>query len=136
MSVNRKKNLKIIFKNENRKIIIPWSIQKDTVLKKVEKTKGVYFWANKKKYIDLCSQLVNINLGFQSPEVIKAIIKQTKKLSFIGPKFENENRNKLAKILVDLYPGKMGKVFFSDSGARANEIAFIIAKQYTKKRKF
>ena len=97
---------------KNRKIIIHWSIQKDTVLKKFEKTKGVYFWANKKKYIDLCSQLVNINLGFQSPEVIKAIIKQTKKLSFIGPKFENENRNKLAKILVDLYPGKMGKVFF------------------------
>ena len=65
-----------------------------------------------KKFIDFCSQLVNINLGFQSPEVIKAIINQTKKLSFIGPKFENENRDKLAKALVNLYPGKMEKVFF------------------------
>ena len=120
---------------KDRKIIIPWSVQKDTTLKKVDKTKGVYFWVKKKKFIDFCSQLVNINLGFQSPEVIKAIINQTKKLSFIGPKFENENRDKLAKALVNLYPGKMEKVFFSDSGARANEIAFIIAKHYTKKKK-
>ena len=97
---------------KDRKIIIPWSVQKDAKLKKVDKTKGVYFWVNKKKFIDFCSQLVNINLGFQSPEVIKAIINQTKKLSFIGPKFENENRDKLAKVLVNLYPGKMEKVFF------------------------
>ena len=115
--------------------IIPWSIQKKNNLKKVDKTLGSFFWIKKEKYLDFCSQLVNINLGFQHPRIIKAIIKQTKKLSFIGPKFENENREKLAKMIIDIYPGQMGKVFFSDSGARANEIACIIAKQYTKKRK-
>ena len=117
------------------KNIIPWSVQKNIRLKKVDKTLGSYFWIKKKKYLDFCSQLVNLNLGFQNPNVIKAIIKQTKKISFIGPKFENENREKLADLLTDLYPGNMKKVFFSDSGARANEIACIIAKQYTKKKK-
>ncbi len=115
--------------------LIPWSIQKKNKLLKVDKTFGSFFWIKRKKYLDFCSQLVNINLGFQHPKILKAIIKQTKKISFIGPKFENENREKLAKSLIDIYPGKMGKVFFSDSGARANEIACIIAKQYTKKQK-
>lgn len=115
--------------------IIPWSIQGNVKLKKVDKTKGCFFWIKNKKYTDFCSQLVNLNLGFQHPKIIKAIINQTKKMSFIGPKFENEKREKLAKILTELYPGKMEKVFFSDSGARANEIACIIAKQFTKKQK-
>ena len=38
----------------------------------------------------------------------------------------------LHDLLTNLYPGNMKK-FFSDSGARANEIACIIAKHYTKK---
>jgi taurine--2-oxoglutarate transaminase len=120
---------------KNSKNIIPWSIQKNTRLPKVHKSLGSYFWVKKKKYLDFCSQLVNMNLGFQNPNIIKAIIKQTKKLCFIGPKFENENREKLADLLTNLYPGGMKKVFFSDSGARANEIACIIAKQYSKKKK-
>ena len=120
---------------KNSKNIIPWSIQKNIRLPNVEKTLGSYFWIKKKKYLDFCSQLVNMNLGFQNPDIIKAIIKQTKKISFIGPKFENENREKLADLLTDLYPGNMKKVFFSDSGARANEIACTIAKQYSKKKK-
>ena len=120
---------------KNRKLIIPWSVQKKVKIEKVDKTLGIHFWIKKKKFVDFCSQLVNMNLGFQSPDVIKAIIKQTKKISFIGPKFENENREQLAKLLINLYPGKMGKVFFSDSGARANEIACIVAKHFTKKKK-
>ena len=120
---------------KNSKNIIPWSVQKNVKLLKVDKTLGCYFWIKNKKYLDFCSQLVNVNLGFQSPNIINAIIKQTKKISFIGPKFENENREKLADVLTNLYPGNMKKVFFSDSGARANEIACIIAKHYTKKNK-
>ena len=92
--------------------IIPWSIQGNVKLKKVDKTKGCFFWIKNKKYTDFCSQLVNLNLGFQHPKIIKAIISQTKKISFIGPKFENDKREKLAKILTELYPGKMEKVFF------------------------
>ncbi len=120
---------------KNSKNIIPWSVQKNVKLLKVDKTLGCYFWIKNKKYLDFCSQLVNLNLGFQSPNIIKAIIKQTKKISFVGPKFENDKREKLADLLTNLYPGDMKKVFFSDSGARANEIACIIAKQYTKKNK-
>ena len=119
----------------NSKNIIPWSIQKNVKLFNVDKTLGSFFWIKKEKYLDFCSQLVNINLGFQHPRIINAIVKQAKKISFIGPKFKNENREKLAKIIIDIYPSKMGKVFFSDSGARANEIACIIARQYTKKKK-
>ena len=120
---------------KNNKNIIPWSVQHNVNLKNVTKTEGCYFWINKQKYLDFCSQLVNMNLGFQHPKVINAIINQTKKLSFVGPKFNLEVRKKLAEKIVSLYPYNMKKVFFSDSGARANEIACMIAKQYTKKQK-
>ena len=120
---------------KNNKNIIPWSVQNNVNLKNVTKTEGCYFWINKQKYLDFCSQLVNMNLGFQHPKVINAIINQTKKLSFVGPKFNLEVRKNLAKKIVSLYPYNMKKVFFSDSGARANEIACMIAKQYTKKQK-
>ena len=120
---------------KNNKNLIPWSIQNNINLKNVTKTRGCYLWLKKNKYLDFCSQLVNMNLGFQHPKIVKAIIKQTKKLSFIGPKFNIPVREKLAKSLIALYPFKMGKVFFSDSGARANEIACMIAKQYTEKKK-
>jgi taurine--2-oxoglutarate transaminase len=120
---------------KNNKNLIPWTVQKNTNLKNVKKTKGCYFWINKRKYLDFCSQLVNMNLGFQHPKIINAIVKQTKKLSFIGPKFNIDVRQDLAKKLIEIYPHNMNKVFFSDSGARANEIACMIAKQYTKKKK-
>ena len=83
---------------KNSKNIIPWSVQKNVKLLKVDKTLGCYFWIKNKKYLDFCSQLVNLNLGFQSPNIIKAIIKQTKKISFVGPKFDNDKREKLADL--------------------------------------
>lgn len=115
--------------------LIPWSVQNNISQKKVDKTFGSYFWIRKKKYLDFCSQLVNLNLGFQHPRVIKAIVKQTKKISYISPNFKNEKREELSKMLSNLYPSDIGKVFLSDSGARANEVACIIAKQFTGKNK-
>lgn len=52
----------------------------------VEKGEGIYFWDyNGKKYMDLSSQLVNVNLGYGNRSIIKAIQEQAEVLPYIAP---------------------------------------------------
>ena len=55
-----------------------WSAQKKlTKIIPVEKSEGIYFWDyNGKKYYDMSSQLVNMNLGHHNQYIIDAIKEQ------------------------------------------------------------
>ena len=68
--------------------------------------------------------------GHSKKELVNAIIKQTKKLQH-APLFNltNEPSESLAKKLIKLSPN-MTKVFFSDNGSTAMEVAIKIALQY------
>ena len=68
--------------------------------------------------------------GHSKSELINAIIKQTKKLQHSSLfNLTNEPAELLAKKLIGISPG-MSKVFFSDNGSTAMEIAIKIALQY------
>jgi len=73
--------------------------------------------------------------GHSKKELISCIIKQSKKLQH-SPMFNLTNKpaEMLAKKLVKISPG-MNKVFYSDNGSTAMEIAFKIALQYWKNKK-
>jgi len=73
--------------------------------------------------------------GHTKKELIKIISNQSKKLQH-SPMFNltNEPAEKLATKLVRISPG-MHKVFYSDNGSTAMEIAFKIAIQYWKNNK-
>ena len=121
---------------DKKYLLHSWSIQKNYDPIYVSKAKGIYFWdENGKKYMDFCSQLVNCNAGHQHQKIINAIKKQTDELSYIGPAFTIDIRAKLGEKLANIIPGGLNTSFFSDSGARANEIAIIIAKNFTGKDK-
>lgn len=68
--------------------------------------------------------------GHSKPELVSAITQQSKKLQH-SPMFNltNEPSEKLAEKLVKISPG-MNKVFFSDNGSTAMEVAVKIALQY------
>jgi adenosylmethionine-8-amino-7-oxononanoate aminotransferase len=69
--------------------------------------------------------------GYNHPQIISAIQKQAEKLShimFAG--FANEESYKLAYNLAKITPDKLTKIFFSDSGSVAIEIAMKIAIQF------
>jgi len=88
-----------------------------------------------KKLLDgVASMWCNV-WGHSKKELITCIIKQSKKLQH-SPMFNltNEPAEKLAKKLVKISPG-MHKVFYSDNGSTAMEIAFKIALQYWKNKK-
>ncbi len=102
----------------------------------VEKADGIYFWDyNGKKYYDMSSQLANVNLGYGNRDIIEAVKKQVEILPYIAPAHASGPRSELAKMLIDLAPDNMAKVFFSCGGSDANEAAIYAARTFTGRSK-
>ena len=116
----------------------PWSAQGALNPTVVTKAEGIYFWdSNGKKYYDMSSQLVNMNAGHQNPQIVQAIKDQAGKMCYMGPGYAVDVRSELArKIIEEIAPRNMGKVFFTLAGAEANENAIKIAKMFTGRNKF
>lgn len=121
----------------NRKYnLFSWSIQGTINPMPMERGEGIYiFDAEGRRYIDLCAQLVNCNIGHQHPKAIAALKEQADKLTFAAPGFANSTKGKVAKKIIDLLPDNFGKVFFTNAGADANENAIKIARYFTGKNK-
>ncbi len=95
----------------------------------VAKASGSYFYDDKgKQYLDFLSGWGVSNLGHRPPAVVEAIEKQVKELIHVPNVFYTEPQGQLAKLLVQ--NSIKGKVFFSNSGAEANEAAIKFAKLY------
>lgn len=109
-----------------------WSTQGVIKPKVMVGGEGIYFWdGDGKRYYDMSSQLVNLNIGYGNKKVIKAIQEQAERLTFSAPSFAIDVRSQLAKTIVELAPDNMAKVFFTLGGADANENAIKIAKTVT-----
>ncbi len=98
----------------------------------IEKGKGNYIIdVNGKRYLDGVSSLwANVH-GHRKKEIDLAIISQLKKIShstFLG--LSHSGAIILAKMILDIVPDGLTRVFYSDSGATAVEIGIKIALQY------
>lgn len=101
-----------------------WSAQDSVNPIPMAKAEGVYFWdANGKRYIDMNSQLMCVNIGHGDRRVIKAIQDQAAKLVYAGPSMATEVRAKIGPLLAKHTPGDLNKFFFVLGGAEANENA-------------
>ncbi len=110
----------------------------------IVKGEGAYIYdAKGNKILDaISSWWVNI-LGHSNERIKNAIINQLNKIEhviFAG--FTHEPASLLSKMLVDLFPENINKVFFADNGSSAVEVALKMSFQYwqqkgkTKKTKF
>lgn len=107
---------------------------KDPDLTIITRAKGTALYdAKGKKYLDGVSSLwCNVH-GHQVPEIDRAIQDQLKKIAhstLLGA--SNEPAILLAQKLVKLAPKGLTRVFYSDSGSEANEIAMKMAFQFWK----
>lgn len=83
-----------------------------------------------KRYIDFSSGIGVNSLGFADPEWVEAISTQAAKVAHISNLFYTQPGLMLAKTLCERTD--MKKVFFSNSGAEANEGAIKAARKYSK----
>jgi len=95
----------------------------------VKRAKGKYVWSEQgRRYLDFFSGLSVTNLGHCHPEILKAIRQQLAKHLHISNLYYDRLQVELAEKLVK--SSIPGKVFFSNSGAEANECAIKLARKY------
>ncbi len=113
-----------------------WSAQGAVNPIPMAKGKGVYFWdANGKRYFDLNSQLMCVNIGHGDRRVIDAIKAQAEELAYAGPSMASRVRAEIGRELAEVMPGDLKKFFFTLGGAEANENAIKMARQFTGRQK-
>lgn len=99
----------------------------------IEGGKGSVVWDDAGKiYTDLSSGIAVNTFGIADDEWIKAITEQAGKIQHMSNLYYTEPCVKLAQMLCDRTG--MKKVFFSNSGAEANECAIKAARKYAAKK--
>ena len=87
------------------------------------------FDGNNKKYIDFTSGIGVSSVGYNNKKLNEAILNQLNSFAHLSNIFLSTPTVKLANKLTTI--SKMSKVFFSNSGAEANEGALKLAKKYS-----
>ncbi|MGH7805210.1 MAG: aminotransferase class III-fold pyridoxal phosphate-dependent enzyme, partial [Candidatus Binatia bacterium] len=92
---------------------------------------GARLWdADGKEYLDFFSGLAVNNLGHAHPAVVAAVSEQAGKLFHTSNVYYSEPAARLGRMLVDR--SFADRVFFSNSGAEANEAAIKLARKHAK----
>ena len=92
--------------------------------------KGATLWdADGKKHVDLTSGIGVNSLGHGNPAIVNAVTKQAEKLMHASNLYYTEPMVSAAEKLVTATG--MGKIFFANSGAEANEGAIKLARKYS-----
>jgi acetylornithine/N-succinyldiaminopimelate aminotransferase len=92
---------------------------------------GAMLWDSEgKEYLDFLGGIAVMNVGHSHPKVVEAIREQAGLLTHVSNLFYTEPQADLAQRLHDLLG--WGKVFFSNSGAEANECALKLARRWAR----
>ncbi len=119
-----------------RHTIFSWSAQGAVNPIPMVRGEGIHFWdATGKRYIDMNSQLMCVNIGHGNRRVIDAIKRQADELVFAGPGMATAVRARVGRMLAELTPGDLDRFFFTLGGAEANENAIRIARMVTGRQK-
>jgi acetylornithine aminotransferase/acetylornithine/N-succinyldiaminopimelate aminotransferase len=90
---------------------------------------GSYLWdVAGKRYLDFGGGIAVCSLGHANPVITEALIEQSRKLVHVSNLYYQEPQGRLAEALVNLIAP--GKVFFSNSGAEANEGLYKLARKF------
>ncbi|MCR6689601.1 aspartate aminotransferase family protein [Cellulomonas sp.] len=109
-----------------------WSAQAHLAPLALAGGSGCHVWDHDgRTWLDLSSQLVNVNIGHQHPRVVAAIQEQAAVLATIAPATANLTRGRAAQAVVRHAPPGFSKVFFTNGGADANENAIRMARLHT-----
>ncbi len=125
MNSNSSSN-KMEYLSEAKKSILFTALRPDIVM---ERGRGMYLWdINGKKYLDFIGGWAVTCLG-HCPEAIREALKdQSDLLVNASPTFYNKPMVEFAKLLTDI--SCFDRVFFTSSGAEANEGAIKLARRY------
>lgn len=97
----------------------------------VDGKKQYLFDEDGRRYLDAFGGIATVCCGHCHPEVIEAIMNQTKQLQHSTVVYLNHAIADFAEALASKLPGDLKVVFFTNSGTEANELAIMMARLYT-----
>ena len=125
-----------VVRNDRSHVFHSWSAQGLINPMPVAGGEGAWFWDYEgRRFLDFSSQLVNLNIGHQHPRLIAAIQEAAGRLCTVAPSFANADRGEAARLIAELAPGDLDKVFFTNGGAEATENAIRMARLHTGRHK-
>ncbi len=83
------------------------------------------------EWLDVYGGHAVASTGHSHPEVVRAVAEQAEQLLFYSTAVPHPKREELAETLAALCPDPLGRVFFCNSGAEANENALHLARRHT-----
>jgi 4-aminobutyrate aminotransferase-like enzyme len=96
---------------------------------------GAYlFDADGRRYLDCYSGVTVMNAGHSNAEILKAAIDQLHKLQHTTTIYLTEPMLELARVIAELAPHPLRRLFFCASGSEANEAALLLATLATGRR--
>ena len=112
------------------------SVEGEPSLPQIVRAEGIWLWdRDDKRYMDLiASWWVNLH-GHGHPRLLAALEQQAHRLGHVAlAGATHEGAVRLARRLVDGLGGSFERVFFSDNGSTAVEVALKLAWQYWRRR--
>ncbi|KAJ1412871.1 Pyridoxal phosphate-dependent transferase domain 1 [Sesbania bispinosa] len=97
------------------------------VLNIVEGKMQYLFDENGRRYLDAFAGIVTVSCGHCHPEVLNAIIEQSKLLQHATTIYLHHTIGDFAEALTSKMPGNLKVVYFVNSGSEANELAMLMA---------
>jgi taurine--2-oxoglutarate transaminase len=123
-------------RSDRRHVLHPWSAHQTLQPVVVTRAEGAHFWdEDGRRWLDFSSQLVNVNVGHQHPKLIAAIKAQAETLCTLAPYHANEATSEAARLIAELAPGDLDRVFLTNGGAEAVENAIRMARLHTGRHK-
>lgn len=125
-----------IKEKQKKYVLQSWNKQRDLDPIPIEHCEGIYLYDyDGNRYADMSSLHVNMNVGYGNEDINRAIAEKLKRYAFISEGYADEDRADLAELIISQMPDNMGKVFFTNAGADANENAIKIARMFTGRNK-
>ena len=121
---------------QKKYVLQSWNAQRNLNPIPIQYCDNIYLYDYEgNRYADMSSMHVNVNVGYGNKEINQAIIDKLQRYAFISEAYADKDRADLAEMIIGLMPDNMGKVFFTNAGADANENAIKIARMYTGRHK-
>ncbi len=97
---------------------------------KISHAKGAEMWTTDgKRIVDFAAGIATCSFGHCHPGIVRAVSEQLAKVSHISLGLDSDVRQNAARALIDCFD-KQGRVHFTNSGAEANESAFVFINSY------
>ncbi|RDZ27230.1 aspartate aminotransferase family protein [Lysobacter silvisoli] len=123
-------------RSDREHLLRSWSSYADAPPAVIAGGEGAHFWDEQgRRWLDFSSQLVNLNVGHQHPRLVAAIRAQAETLCTLAPYHANAATSEAARLIADVAPPGLNRVFFTNGGAEAVENAIRMARLHTGRHK-